>query len=423
MNASLYHNLGKPVMVHEMYVQDLSPEGLAEAQGWWLAGRGYNLTTFFTYDYYYEGQRAGLPLVFGLFDKENKPYPCYSSFKRFSADFFAFAASTRLAAMRRVEPRVGVFLGDDMSLANILETGGATWEADGVKGHNGSYWLTERCGHAVEFVNDQTFAHLDRETVLVVPWCPVVAPPSVQAILDFARQGGTVLIDGPFARFDAQYRPYPVCPGAGAAAALGISVQDFERQESVIVLDDASTARALGVHRGLSLSRDVMVLCTDRGGQPAVVAVPLGRGRVVWLLSALGPLQRERAPDPRVLAFWGGLLADAGLKPWWRFQPNPPAAAAAAEPAPTALFDLGARIRDERALFLFATSFFAPVSGTLAVDLPGPLFSVQDALTGQPLPVTWEGNTVTVPLDLPAFAARVLRCQAADKGSRPLAGW
>jgi len=40
MNVSVYTNLGKPVMVHELYVQDLSPPGLAEAQGWWLIGRG-----------------------------------------------------------------------------------------------------------------------------------------------------------------------------------------------------------------------------------------------------------------------------------------------------------------------------------------------------------------------------------------------
>jgi hypothetical protein len=423
MNASLYQNARKPVMVHEMYVQDLSPEGLAEAQGWWLAGRGYDLTTFFTYDYYYEGQRAGLPLVFGLFDKENKPYPCYASFKRFSADFFAFGDSAGLATMRRVEPRVGLFLGDDQSLANLLETGGATWEADGVKGHNGSYWLTERCGHGVEFVNDDSFGHLDREAVLVVPWCPVIAPRSVEAILGFARKGGTVLLDGPFARFDPQYRPYPVCPGAGAAAALGISVQSFERKESALVPTDGVALKSLGVPQGAVLGAQVKVLCKGTDGQPAVVSAPLGRGRVVWLLSALGPVHRDRAPDPRALTFWAGLLSEAGLRPWWRFEVRPPAATAPADSATAPLFDVSARIRGERGLFLFATSFFAPVAGTLSLDLPGALFSVQDALTGQPLPVTWQGNTVAFPLELPAFGARVLRCEAPEKAGKPLAGW
>jgi len=422
MNASLYASAHKPVMVHEMYVQDLSPEGLAEAQGWWLAGRGYNLTTFFTYDYYDEGQRAGLPLIFGLFDKESKPYPCYASFKRFSADFFGFSASAKAATMRRVEPRAAVFLGDDQSLANLLESGGATWEADGVKGHNGSYWLTERCGQAVEFVNDETFGHLDREQVLVVPWCPVIAPPAVEAILGFARRGGTVLIDGPFARFDPQYRPYPVCPGAGAAAALGIAVEGFDRREASIALPDGTALTSLGVPQGVALSGKAEVLHRDAAGQPVVVAAPLGRGRVIWLLSALGPVHRDRAPDARVLAFWAGLLGDAGLRPWWRFQAAVPGAASA-EPGSAPLFDLSARLRTDRALFVFATTFFAPVAGTLSVDLPGPLFSVQDALTGQPLPVTWQGNTVTFPLELPAFGARVLRLEAPERSGRPLAGW
>ena len=419
LNASLYHNAGKPVMVHEMYVQDLSPAGLAEAQGWWLAGRGYNLTTFFTYGYYYEGQRAGLPLVFGMFDKEDKPYPCYASFKRFSADFFTFAARTRPARLRRVEPRVAVFLGDDVSLANILETGGATWEADGVKGHNGSYWLTERNGQAVDFINDTTFANLDREKVLVVPWCHVLEVSSVERILAFARRGGTVLIDGPFAQVDAQYRAYPVCPGGGAAAALGVTLGGYERGATAVVLPGGGELQAFGKARGVVLTGQATVLCRDRDGQPAVVTTPLGHGRVVWCLSALGPAHLGRAPDPRALAFWGGLLSEAGVKPWWRFVAAGPAPAADAAP----LFDLSARIRDDHELFLFATSFFGPVQGELQVDLPNPLFGVRDALTGQPLPVTWRGGTVSFPLELPAFGTRVLRLGAAGEKSQPLAGW
>jgi hypothetical protein len=420
LNASLYQHAGKPVMVNEMYVQDLSPEGLAEAQGWWLAGRGYNLTTFFTYDYYYEGQRAGLPLVFGMLDKEGKPYPCYASFKRFSADYFAFAARCQPARLRRIEPRVAVFLGDDMSLANILETGGATWEADGVKGHNGSYWLTERNGHAVEFVNDATFSSLDRESVLVVPWSHVLAASSVERILAFARHGGTVLIDGPLAQVDPQYRPYATCPGGGAAAALGVTVGGYERVATTVVLPDGSELPAFGKATGVVLSGQATVLCRDRDGQPAVVTTPLGRGRVTWLLSALGPLQRGRVPEPRALAFWGGLLSQAGVTPWWRF-------VSASGPAPAAdvapLFDLSARIGGNRDLFLFATSFFGPVKGELQVDLPSPLHGVKDALTGQPLPVTWQGNTVSFPLELAAFGARVLRLDAAGGKTQPLAAW
>lgn len=421
MNASVYHALGRPVMVHEMYVQDLSPEGLAEAQGWWLAGRGYNLTTFFTYDHYYEGKRAGLPLVFGLFDKEAKPYPAYTSFKRFSADFFAFGARYQPGTMRRVEPRVAVFLSDDMSLANLLETGGATWEANGVKGHNGSYWLTRRNGHDVEFVNDDSVSRLDRERVLVIPWSPVLAAGSVERILAFARAGGTVLIDGPFARFDPQYRPYAVCPGAGAAEALGVSVRDVEAKDAVLLLADGTELPAFGQAQGVALSGRADVLCRDREGQPAAVSTPLGKGRVVWLLSALGPVHRGRVPDPKALSFWEGLLNEAGVTPWYRFTPDP--APAPVEAAARPLFDLGARVREDRELFLFAVSFFGATRGTLSVDLPSPLFGVRDAITGQPLPATWVGKTVSFPLDLAAFGTRVVRLAATDKTGKPLAGW
>ncbi len=122
LNAACFR--GKPLWLNELYVQDNSPAGLAEAQGWFLVGRGYSMLTYFTYDYYAEGIRNGLPLLFGLFDKEGKPYPVYDSFRKFSADSAHFNARYDWTSLRAETPRVAEFLGDDVSLANYLETGG-----------------------------------------------------------------------------------------------------------------------------------------------------------------------------------------------------------------------------------------------------------------------------------------------------------
>ena len=170
MNASIFASRGKPVMLHELYVQDNSPELLPEAQGWWLVGRGYNILTYFTYDYYYEGVRANQPLIFGLFGKTGKPYPAYPSFVRFGRALKEFDRRYGCATLGREHPRVALFMGDDVSLANNLESGGATWEAAGVKGHNGAYWLTERAGLPVEFVNDDGLDRLAGKKAMVVHW-------------------------------------------------------------------------------------------------------------------------------------------------------------------------------------------------------------------------------------------------------------
>ncbi len=433
MNASVYANVRKPTMVHELYVQDLSPPGLAEAQGWWLIGRGYNLMTYFTYNYYHEGTRAKSPLIFGLFDKDWRPYPAYPSFKQFVADLARLDARVRIPELRRVRPRIGLFLGDDVSIANILETGGATWEAIGVKGHNGSYWLTERSGYEVEFIDDATFGRLDREQVLVVPWCHVIRPASVRRILDVARDGGLVVIDGAFAQFDGVYRPYPVVPGGGAADVLGVHCTGFDRTAARIALPDGTKLEVRGRPRELVLEKRVRVLARYEDGGPAIVESTVGKGRVVWLLGALGPEHRSRAPGPKAVRFWGGLMARAGLAPRTWFEASTEVVLrtdskaldhggrGVANSAPLA--DVSCRVRGDRDLFLFAVNFFAPTRGRVRVALPEAAFTVWDALTGKPLRGTWNGPSLSIPLELRAFDARVLELRYTGARDAPLADW
>lgn len=417
MNVSLFHNRGKPVMLHELYVQDLSPPGLAEAQGWWLIGRGYNVLTYFTYSYYYEGKRAGLPLIFGMFDKEGNAYPCYVSFKQFSADLQRFHTAFDMASLRRVGPRVAVLMSDDMSLANILESGGATWNALGVQGHNGSYWLTERNGYAVEFVNDDGFDDLDRESVLIVPWSHVLRKSTTRRVLRFAKRGGTVLIDGAFAQFDECYQPHPACPGYGAADVLGVSCKGIDRTENAIVLKGGATAKSRGVARDVQLSGAVVVLHRDAQGRPAVVERRLGRGRVVWLLTALGPKHRTRAPEAAVLKLWGKLVAKSGIAPRVRFAARNTQVAKAVDldhggkglKSTVPLPDVSARIRDDRELFVFAVSFFGASAGDVVVDLPAGDVTVTDALSGETLESTRQEGQLHIPLKLSAFGSRVIR--------------
>lgn len=405
MNVSAYHRQGKPVMVHELYVQDNSPALLPEAQGWWLLGRGYGLMTYFTYNYYYEGQRAGKPLVFGLFDDQDSPYPAYESFRRFSADIKRFDRRHDYGSLRREEPSVALFLGDDVSLANDLETGGATWEAAGVHGHNGAYWLTERNGYCVEFVNDGTLGTLDHETALIVPWCHVVSEISLQRLADFARGGGTLIVDGPLGLYDDGYRPYASLPAGALGSELGLGFTAYRDEDNQIAVG-AGTIASRGVAEDI-VTGGAEVLHRDAAGRPAVVEASLGRGRVIWLLSSLGRKNLGRHPDPAALDLWGSLLERAGLAPRWRLVEE-------AEGQDEGLLDVSVRLKGEREAFVFVVSFFSSTTGTLELGLPPGEYEATDALSDEPVLLRNEGDTWRLPLALAAEGSRVIRLHAID---------
>jgi len=406
MTASAFHAQGKPIMVNELYVQDNSPALLPEAQGWWLLGRGYGLMTYFTYHYYYEGQRGGKPLIFGLFDKDGNPYPAHESFRRFCTDIKRFDSEYDYHSLRREEPRVALFLGDDVSLANDLETGGATWEAAGVHGHNGAYWLTERNGFAVELVNDATLATLDRETVLVVPWCHVVGPAALGTIAAFARGGGTVIVDGPLGLYDDCYRPYTHLPAGALGEELGLSFTEYRAEDNEVVLGEGKTVAGRGLAADVEMERGE-VLYRDSQGRPAVVDIPLGKGHVTWLLTSLGPTSLSRNPSPDALALWASLLRRASLEPRWRLADRTPGQEAS-------LLDVSFRVRGQRELFAFVTSFFGPTEGTLEIDLPQGQYVATDALSHEPAVLQQADGKWRVPLALVSEGTRVLRIEATD---------
>lgn len=430
LNASVFQD--KPLWVHEMYVQDNSPAGLAEAQGWWLVGRGYSMVTYFTYDYYKEGVRANLPLIFGMFDPEGKPYPVYDSFVRFRRNTEAFDRRFGALSLRRERPRVALFLGDDVSLANWIETGGETWNAAAVQGHVGAYWLVERNGQPVEFVNDGCLDRLKGMSVLVVPWTHVVRRDSLAAVLDFARRGGTVILDGPVGLYDDAYRSYTPLPGGAALTALGVRFTDYRDDPTKLILAQGDapsqagapvTLAARGVPVGLEV-HGAEVLGHDSAGNPALIHRRLGRGQVYWFLTSLGREQRARRPDPAAVALWRRLLNSAGLKSHRELvvaEPEGPGAAdtnldhgGAGLKVTDPLPDVSLRLKGDRDAFLFLVSFFASSEGQLLLRLPQGNYEAEDAVTREAVSLTPCAEGYRVSFNLPAFGSRVLHVRCTD---------
>ncbi len=240
-NLSVYHAQNKPVMVNELYTLDNLPKGHCETMGWWLLGRGYRLPTFFTYREYREGVRQKVRVVFGIFDKNWKPYPSYESFHRYIRDMKKFNRTYDYNSTRRDKPQVAMLMGDDMARIGYLSTGGAVWNSQACRGNWGAYWLTQRNGYKMDFINEDGLSLLAGKRALVVPWSPVIRPEALRNILKFARNGGTVILDGPVGIYNNVYQPYNPMPGGKAfSKAAGMTFKGYENSPNRIVINPDS---------------------------------------------------------------------------------------------------------------------------------------------------------------------------------------
>ena len=125
------------------------------------------------------------------------------------------------------------------------------------------------------------------------------------------------------------------------------------------------------------------------------------------LLTSLGPTSLSRNPSPDALALWASLLRRASLEPRWRLADRTPGQEAS-------LLDVSFRVRGQRELFAFVTSFFGPTEGTLEIDLPQGQYVATDALSHEPAVLQQADGKWRVPLALVSEGTRVLRIEATD---------
>ena len=418
MTASIYQ--GKPLWTNEVYDLSTYPAGVPEAQGWCLVGHGYSLPTYFTYDYYYEGQRGGKPLEFGLFDKQGKPYATYPSFQRFCRDVHAFHAKYDAHSLRRERPRVAMFLSDANGTAGWLETGGRTWNATAVLSHIGAHWLTRQAGYPVEFINEDLWSRAGGMQVLIVPWTDLVPQKELERVLTFARRGGTVILDGPVGTYDELWRGVTPQPGGQALASLSVTWDKWTREKNEMVLsagvaklglEPGTRIPCLGKPAGVKTGK-ATVLAADAQGTPMVVRTPLGKGQVYCLLANLGLRQRVNQPDAGALALWQAMLGSAGMQAHALLTgPNPLKAGV----KPTAR-DVTLRIKGDDTLFVFVVSFLGPTKGTLHLRLPLGQYQATEARTGKPVALQAVASAWELPIDLPAFGTGVYMIRSTKPG-------
>jgi hypothetical protein len=172
------------------------------------------------------------------------------------------------------------------------------------------------------------------------------------------------------------------------------------------------------------------VLRKDIYGNPGLVEVPVGKGRILACLTNLGRSNTGTNPDPHALGLWKSLLEEeAGMASRYRFVPTPSAAGAVMDVSKSGdattppLFDLSVQVKDDRELYLFLVSFFGPSAGTLDLFLPDGEYSAANALTGEPVALFSEGGKWRLPVHLPTgVGGRAIQIRS-ERGGKPFTDW
>lgn len=420
LNASVFQ--GKPLWVIELYIIQHENETklLPEAQGWFLIGRGYSMPGYFTYDY---SPWIGLPgePISGVIDDKGLPYPTHESFVRFCKQSEEFNQHYNAISLRREEPQVAIFMGDDLSLAVQMESGRQPWFSAAIHAQEGTYWLSARNGYPLEFINDDLFERLAGKKVLIVPWTHVIKPQTINKILDFAHSGGMVVFDGPFALYDDLHRPYDILPGGETMKNLGVRFIEFSdvtntltvEKTSGLTMADKTQVATQGKIKGLEL-QNWEILGQDENYNPALICRNFGSGKIVWFLSSVGKTARAAHPAPEIVALWRRILELGGARNHYEVKPH-------GEPKTNTVCDVSARIRSDNEIFIFVVSFYDSTDGEVILHVPPGNYKAENALTGEAVPIKNIGNDILFDINLPPFGSKVIRLQC--QAGAPFKGW
>ncbi|MGG1519370.1 beta-galactosidase [Paenibacillus oryzisoli] len=138
------------------------------------------------------------------------------------------------------------------------------------------------------------------------------------ALAHFAEQGGTVIADGKFGEIREDGILHEDLPGGALNPLLGYRTIDIDPLQLAITLQEAGTNEAGGLpgffeRKLLQVeSEHVEVWGRYADDAPAVLASPVGQGRMIYLSTLLW-YGYHKKPDPDILRFLQGLDAELGL--------------------------------------------------------------------------------------------------------------
>jgi beta-galactosidase len=255
-------------------------------------------------------------------------------------------------------------------------------------------------GVPVDFlhVNDLGTARAAGYKLIIAPYPVQMSQEHVRRLIDFVREGGTLVTEARCGWVDEKGASSPVVPGAGLSDALGC--REFELRP----VAKTSPIRITASHEALPLLRpgdaldalffeesfevfgkDSRVLAEFSDGRPAMVYAPFGKGRALIVGSFPGSAYHH-FKNPANGKFF------AGLADWLKFAK--PVEVAAAEPGAI----IEARILEGdgyRILFGFNRGT-KPAAATFAVLSKAGRATAREIESGRPVPCRAEGARLVV---------------------------
>jgi beta-galactosidase len=176
-------------------------------------------------------------------------------------------------------------------------------------------------GIPVDFlhVNDLGTAQAAGYRLIIAPYPVQMSAPHVRKLVDFVRDGGTLVSEARCGWVDEKGFSSPVIPGAGLSDALGCRESELlpipktsaikikSPHESLPLLKAGDTLDALFFEESFEVfGRESRVLAEFSDGRPAVVYAPFGKGRVMIVGSFPGSAYHH-FKNPNNGKFFAGL--------------------------------------------------------------------------------------------------------------------
>jgi len=167
-----------------------------------------------------------------------------------------------------------------------------------------------------EAIADKGADDLRQYKVIYVPYAPIVDDREYNALIDYARSGGQLVVCDPMAfryRSDGTERQQDTISPLASVTPIGAQAMNFQMDGQSLKLP------AMGVAYTLNPGGDT--LATYSNGSPAVVQNRLGEGSVIWF--GENPLTAAVVANPDWMAFFRYLQQRANLSMGnsvWRFR-------------------------------------------------------------------------------------------------------
>ena len=410
-----------PMWGHEVYIQPTFADDYAALQTWGLVAHGMSVVGQFAWKPYSDHgpvrekeawkKKDAHPMWF-LIDVDGTRLPSYFSVVRATREMNAFHRRYDGLSLRRTRTDAALFVSADSAVRSHFMTGGKWWSSPVPQSRATLTYLLRLEGVTADYLDDDTLPRYAKDYgVIFVPFSPSLSQRDAALLMQFARDGGTLVLAGASGLGDPWLNAYDTV-GGPAWSELGWKAPAFEIDPAIAIRPaDADPGVRYDGFKGAKCGEvpGGEVLMLNAGGEPVAWEKRVGAGRVL----AFGPYPYSYAQSPHVpaglRAFAGRLVAWAGIqsKARWVTGIAPTPDATYGEGAP--IVEVVRRDKSPKEFFLFVMNTGGKGRGTLEVAVDGADWRVVDALSRVPVEeARRKGATITMPLLLRPWQYRIL---------------